>query len=208
MNYEDLRKQMVEEQLKARGIKNNKVLEVFSEIPRENFVPQSFKDKAYTDSPLPIGEQQTISQPYTTAFMTELLELNGSETVLELGTGSGYSATILSKLCKKVFTIEISPLLAIKAREKLKNLNISNVTVIINDGRLGLRDEAPFDAIVVTAATDKVPNVLIHQLKTGGRLVIPIGNKLSQKMVKITKTEQGIKTEECGIFRFVPLVGR
>ena len=198
---------MVEEQLKSRGIKNERVLNAFLEVPREIFVPQSFSEQAYTDSAIPIGEGQTISQPYTTALMTELLELGGEETVLEIGAGSGYAAAILGKLCKVVYTVEVIPILAVKARDKLKRLNISNVTVIISDGGVGLRDKSPFDAITVTAAAPKVPHALIGQLKTGGRLVVPVGNSISQQMIRIIKTEEGIKTENHGTFRFVPLVG-
>ncbi|MFH1955950.1 MAG: protein-L-isoaspartate(D-aspartate) O-methyltransferase [Patescibacteria group bacterium] len=207
MNYIDLRKQMVEEQLKSRGIKDAGVLDAFLKIPREIFVPQSFNSQAYADSPIPIGEGQTISQPYTVAFMTELLELKGEETVLEVGAGSGYAAAILGKLCKTVYTVEVLPILAIKARERLKRLNISNVTVIISDGGVGLKDKAPFDAITVTAAAPKIPSALINQLKIGGRLVVPVGNNVSQQMIKVVKTEEGAKTENYGTFRFVPLVG-
>jgi len=207
MDYVALRKRMVEEQLKSHGIKDERVLSAFLEIPREIFVPPSFGNEAYADSPIPIGEGQTISQPYTTAFMTELLELNGEATALEIGTGSGYSAAILSKLCKLVYTIEVIPLLAIKARERLTRLNISNVTVIISDGGIGLKDKAPFDAIVVTAAAPEIPNPLIRQLKIGGRLVVPVGNESSQQMIRVIKTEEAVKVENHGTFRFVPLVG-
>lgn len=207
MDYINLRQKMVEEQLKARGIRDVRVLNAFSEIPREIFVPQDFINEAYADSPIPIEEGQTISQPYTAAFMTELLELKGTETVLEIGAGSGYAAAILGKLCNLVYTVEIVALLAIKAREKLERLNVSNVVVVISDGGVGLRDKAPFDAISVTAATPKIPDALIGQLKMGGRLVVPVGNNLSQQMIRIIKTEEGIKTENHGIFRFVPLKG-
>ncbi|OIP97755.1 protein-L-isoaspartate O-methyltransferase [candidate division WWE3 bacterium CG09_land_8_20_14_0_10_39_24] len=208
MDYKALREKMVGEQLKARGIKDERVLNAFLDIPREIFVPQSFANQAYADSPIPIGENQTISQPYTTAFMTELLELKSGDTVLEIGAGSGYAAAILGKLCKQVYTVEVITVLAVKARDKLKRLNISNVTVIIGDGSIGLKDKAPFDAIAVTAAAPKVPNALISQLKIGGRLVVPVGNNFLQKMVKITKTEQGTKLVTCGTFRFVPLIGK
>lgn len=207
MDTHILRQKMVENQLKARDIKDGKVVSAFLEIPREYFVSQNYKNEAYLDTPLPIGEGQTISQPYTTAFMTQLLELEGDEKVLEIGTGSGYSSAILSKLCKKVYSIEIIPILAVKAKDVLKRLNITNVEVKVSDGSVGLRQYAPYNAIVVTAAAPEVPASLIRQLKMGGKLVVPVGNSILQQMLRVIKTESGIKIESHGGFRFVPLVG-
>ncbi len=208
MDTHILRQKMVEDQLKSRGINDGKVISAFLEIPREYFISQNNKNEAYLDTPLPIGEGQTISQPYTTAFMTKLLELKGDEKVLEIGTGSGYSSAILSKLCKKVYSIEIIPILADKAKDVLKRLNIANVEVKVSDGSVGLRQYAPYDAIVVTAAAPEVPALLISQLKMGGKLVVPVGNSILQQMLKVIKTESGIKIESHGGFRFVPLVGK
>ena len=198
---------MVAEQLRARGISDRRVLEAFLAVPREVFVPENFRDQAYADTAIPIGEEQTISQPYTVAFMSQLLGLKGREKVLEIGAGSGYAAAILSRLCRQVYTIEIKPSLAMKARASLKKLGITNVEVIIGDGRLGLAGKAPFDAISIAAAAAQIPLPLIKQLKIGGVLVIPRGGPFGQQMVKITKTGAGIKTETYGSFRFVPLVG-
>lgn len=205
--YQERRQQMVEEQLKARGINDKNILSAFLEIPREYFVSQSYKNEAYMDMPLPIGEGQTISQPFTTAFMTQLLELKGEEKILEIGAGSGYSSAILSKLCKKVYSIEIIPILAIKAREVIKRLKIANVEIRVSDGSVGLREYAPYDAIVVTAAAPEVPAPLINQLSKGGKLVVPVGASMSQQMLRIVKDESGVKIESHGGFRFVPLVG-
>ena len=199
---------MVKEQLVARGIKDERVLKAFIEVPREQFIGVSLKSQSYSDSPLPIGKGQTISQPYTVAFMTELLKLKGNEKVLEVGTGSGYQAAILSKLCKKVYTIENLPRLYSQAVATLSTLGFKNVEVFKGDGSLGLIDKSPFDAIIVTAAAPSIPPSLISQLARGGKLVIPVGDRAVQQMVRITKRGDDFKKETFGGFRFVPLIGR
>ncbi len=213
---------MLREHLEERGITNPRVLEVFREVPREQFAPPQLRNLAYEDTPLDIGSGQTISQPYTVAFMTQLLDPRPSDVVLEVGTGSGYQAAILSCLVKQVYTIERFAELAERARTVLKELGYANVEVIVGDGSLGFPDQAPFDAIIVTAGAPAIPESLLRQLKVGGRMVIPVavstGLKATlsgvervgegmQEMKKITKTEKGIREETYPGFRFVPLVG-
>lgn len=208
---------MLREHLAARGIDNDRILAAFADIPREEFVPEGYRDLAYADTPLEIGEGQTISQPYTVAFMTQLLDPQPEDTVLEIGTGSGYQAAILSKLVKKVHTIERFKDLAEGARKVLEKLGCDNVEVIVGDGSKGLPSEALakeglsdkeiFDGIIVTAAAPEIPRPLLDQLKVGGRLVAPIGSNFFQEMVKVTKTKKGLEKETHPGFRFVPLVG-
>ena len=213
---------MLRKHLAERGITNSRVLEAFRAVPRELFVPPDLSSLAYEDEPLDIGSGQTISQPYTVAFMTQLLDPQPTDIVLEVGTGSGYQAAILSRLCRKVYTIERFEELAKKAAGILKKLKYDNVSVIVGDGSLGLPGKAPFDGIIATAGAPKVPEPLIAQLKVGGRLVIPVavstGLKVAlggiervvvplQEMTKITKTEKGMEKERYPGFRFVPLVG-
>ncbi|OGC61224.1 protein-L-isoaspartate O-methyltransferase [candidate division WWE3 bacterium RIFCSPLOWO2_01_FULL_53_14] len=201
---------MLREHLAKRGITNSRVLDAFRTVPREAFVPPSLIDLAYEDNPLDIGIGQTISQPYTVAFMTQLLDPQPDDTVLEVGTGSGYQAAILSRLCRKVYTIERFGELGKKAEKVLRQLGYDNVEVTVGDGSLGLPPEAlakgGFDAIIVTAGAPQIPDPLVDQLKIGGRLVIPVGEPI-QEMLKITKTEKGLKKESHPGFRFVPLVG-
>jgi protein-L-isoaspartate(D-aspartate) O-methyltransferase len=196
---------MVEEQLRGRDITDKKVLEVMEQTPRHMFMPVYLKHLAYEDHPFPIGHGQTISQPYIVALMTELLELNGSEKVLEIGTGSGYQAAILSKLAAQVYTIEIIPDLAEEARVRLAQMGYTNVHVITGDGYKGLPQFAPFDSIIVTAAPKEIPQALAEQLKPGGKMVIPVG-EFSQQLMLITKTRSGIKKENVIPVRFVPMV--
>ena len=197
---------MVKNQLERRGIHDEGVLRVMRETPRHLFVPENLRDLAYEDGPLPIGEGQTISQPYIVALMTELLELNGDERILEIGTGSGYQAAILSPLVKEVYSIEIIKSLAEKAGEKLKEMQFHNVTVKWGDGYQGWAEYAPYDAIIVTAAPDRVPLALIDQMKIGGRLVLPVGTYF-QKLKVVTKTRDGEIGEKNIIpVRFVPMV--
>lgn len=200
---------MVEEQLVPRGISDPAVLEAFRAVPREKFIDPQYQKLAYIDAPLLIGEGQTISQPFTVAIMTQLLKLSSTNKVLEVGTGSGYQAAILSEVVKdgQVFTIERFATLASKAEKILERLGYKNIKVVIGDGTKGLPNEAPFDAIIVTAAAPKIPQPLIDQLKIGGRLVMPVGGDWHQEMTRITKEKEGIKKEFFGGYRFVPLVG-
>ncbi len=202
------RKIMVETQLASRGISDRKVLDAFMKVERHLFVPENLIESAYADHPLPIGEGQTISQPYMVALMTELLELNGNDTVLEIGTGSGYQLAILSVLSKKVYSIERFPDLALKAGETLKKMNFKNFEIKTGDGTLGWPENAPYDAIMVTAAAPDVPEAYAEQLKIGGRLLMPVGEAFLQTLVRMTKTDSGVKTEEFGGCTFVPLIGK
>jgi protein-L-isoaspartate(D-aspartate) O-methyltransferase len=203
---ENLRKEMVEKQIRARGVKDPRVLDALIRVERHNFVPPGMESSAYDDNPLSIGEGQTISQPYIVALMTELARAQPTSKVLEVGTGSGYQAAVLSVLAKEVFTIEIIPSLGKQAKEKLESLGYENVHVRVGDGYKGWPEEAPFDAIVVTAAPDHVPQPLVDQLKVGGRLVIPLGD-FYQDLAVITKTEKGIQKEKIIPVRFVPMTG-
>jgi len=206
-HYKIARQRMVEGQLIPRGIKDNRVLDAMRKVPRHLFVDEAFYGQAYGDFPLPIGEEQTISQPFMVAVMTEALELKDDERVLELGTGSGYQTAILAELCHKVFTMERISSLAGRARKVLDKLGYGNVVVRIGDGTLGWKEEALFDAIIVTAGAPEIPQPLIEQLKTGGRLVIPVGGEFMQSLIRVRKTENGIEKEDMGGCRFVKLIG-
>jgi len=199
---------MVEHQLRAQGIKDERVLAAMESVPRHLFVAPDLQAGAYDDNALPIGEGQTISQPYMVALMTELLELQGDEKVLEIGTGSGYQAAVLSKLAAEVITVERIDDLASKARRLLKYLDCSNVSVIVSDGTTGLPGHAPFDGIIVTAAAPHIPQGYIGQLKINGRLVIPVGSRFSQVLYKIKKTSEGIVSSLSTPCAFVPLIGK
>ena len=197
---------MVKDQIEKRGIRDKKVLRVMQETPRHLFIPANLKNLAYEDGPLPIGEGQTISQPYIVALMTELLNLKGNERVLEIGTGSGYQSAILSPLVKELYSIEIVKTLAERASKILKEMHYDNVTVKYGDGYKGWIEYAPYDAIIVTAAPEHIPQILIDQLKVGGRMVVPVGSKY-QKLKVITKTNEGKFGEENIIsVRFVPMI--
>jgi len=200
--------QMVQYQLIHRGIHDKRVLKAMSEIPRHRFVPDMYQHAAYEDSPLPIGEGQTISQPYMVAIMTQCLELKGDEKVLEIGTGSGYQAAILSVLAAHVYSIERHEPLATKAKYLLKDLGYGNVEVIVGDGSVGLPDHSPFQGIIVTACSPKIPQNLIDQLAIGGRLVIPVGNPFGQTLFQVVKTETGTDTKGILECVFVPLIGK
>jgi len=208
MDFAKLRESMVEEQLVLRGISDPRVLAAFRKVPREEFVPAHARPSAYNDAPLSIGRDQTISQPYTVAFMTALLDPQPTDRVLEVGTGSGYQAAILAELVKEVFTIECLPELSGEAGRVLERLGYKNVAVLVGDGSRGLAEEAPFDKIIVTAAAVRVPEALLAQLKDGGRLVAPVGGKFVQQMVRVTRVGEGFTREFFGAFTFVPLVGR
>ncbi|MGZ3536122.1 MAG: protein-L-isoaspartate(D-aspartate) O-methyltransferase, partial [Thermodesulfobacteriota bacterium] len=199
---------MVEEQIVSRGIKDAKLIEAMKKIPRHLFVEEALQSQAHTDHPLPIGEKQTISQPYMVALMTEALLLTGKEKVLEIGTGSGYQAAILAELSEKVFSVERIRSLAIRARKLLYELGYFNVEIKIFDGTFGWMEESPFDAIMVTAGSPDIPQPLIDQLSIGGRLVIPVGDALVQDLFRVTKTEEGVKKEDLGGCRFVKLIGK
>jgi protein-L-isoaspartate(D-aspartate) O-methyltransferase len=206
--YASPRRDMVERQLRKRHIRSERVLEAMSEIPRHEFVPPESRDSAYEDRPLPIGEGQTISQPYMVASMTQTLELCGVERVLEIGTGSGYQAAVLSRMAAEVFTIESRTALALSARERLARLGYASVHVHAGDGTLGLPDLAPFDAILVAAAAPEIPAPLAAQLAEGGTLVIPIGGSDNQELVRARKRDGQLVLENLYPCRFVPLIGR
>jgi protein-L-isoaspartate(D-aspartate) O-methyltransferase len=199
------RDRMVKHQIEARGIKDRRVLDTMRKVPRHCFLPLAFRIFAYEDMPLPIGEGQTISQPYVVALMTELLELKGSEKVLEIGTGSGYQAAILAELCQKVYTIEILPGLAKRAQKVLSKLGYKNIQVKCGDGYLGWPEKAPFDAIIVTCAPQKIPPPLIEQLAEGGKLVIPVG-ELNQELKLLVKVNGKIEEKSIIPVRFVPMM--
>jgi len=200
---------MVETQLIPRGIKDKRVINAMLTIPRHLFVPEeALWSQAYSDFPLPIGEKQTISQPYIVALMTEAIELKGAERILEIGTGSGYQTAILSMLAEKVYSIERISSLAARARKVLDSINCSNVVIKIGDGTLGWPEESPYDAILTTAAAPEIPKCYIDQLKIGGRLIIPVGDVYSQVLVKVIKTKDGIIKQDMGGCRFVKLIGR
>jgi protein-L-isoaspartate(D-aspartate) O-methyltransferase len=207
-DLEKLRDKMIEKHLKARGIKNPAVLDAMREVPREAFVPESMAESAYEDSPLPIGQGQTISQPYIVAAMTELLEPSKDDRILEIGTGSGYAAAILSRVAAQVFTVERYESLAAAARQRLHDLGYVNIHVLHGDGTLGWPEHAPYDAVVVTAGAPDVPKPLKEQLGIGGRLVIPTGSSLSQTLIRIRRTsENEYERENLFSVRFVPLIG-
>lgn len=199
---------MVQYQLVSRGIYDERVLRVMSEVPRHVFVPETYRYAAYEDCPLPIGEGQTISQPYMVALMTQCLELKGEEKVLEIGTGSGYQAAILSRLATHVYTIERHEVLALRAKTVLEEEGYNNVDIITGDGSLGLPDRAPFQGIIVTACAPHVPKSLLDQLEIGGRLVIPTGNPYDQVLHQMVKTEKGIESKDVLECAFVPLISK
>jgi protein-L-isoaspartate(D-aspartate) O-methyltransferase len=204
--YCKLREKMVKTQIEARGIKDIRVLSAMRKVPRHLFVPEKYRRWAYIDSPLPIGEGQTISQPYIVALMTELLNLKGDEKVLEIGTGSGYQAAILAEIVKEVYTIEILETLANSAEARLKDMGYTNIFVKCGDGYQGWIDHAPYDGIIVTCAPGHIPQPLIEQLSMGGRMVIPVGEKY-QELLLITKTRKGIDKKSIIPVRFVPMTG-
>ncbi len=206
--YARARKTMVSDQIIARGVKQKEVIDAMLAIPRHRFVEPSFEAQAYSDFPLPIGEGQTISQPFMVAYMTEALRLTGGEKVLEIGTGSGYQAAVLSMLAAKVFTIERISSIASRTRRLLDELGYESIVIKVGDGTEGWAEQAPFDAIVVTAAAPDVPPALVEQLSLGGRLVIPVGGEFVQELTRVTKKKGRIVTEKLGGCRFVKLIGR
>jgi protein-L-isoaspartate(D-aspartate) O-methyltransferase len=205
LRFSELRDEMVKLQIEARGINDQRVLEVMRKVRRHEFVPLAYQRLAYQDTPLPIGEGQTISQPYIVALMTELLRLTGSEKVLEIGTGSGYQAAILAELAKQVYTIEIMPVLAERSEGLLKRLGYENIVVKCGNGYIGWAEYAPFDAIIVTCAPEEIPVDLIEQLAEGGRMVIPVGS-VYQELKLIEKQNGQIKVKGIIPVRFVPML--
>ena len=204
----ELRAEMVERQLRKRGIRDERVLRAMLAVPRHLFVRADSLETAYSDHPLEIGEGQTISQPFMVAFMAEALELTGAEKLLDVGAGSGYSAAVYSQLASRVFAIEASAILAERARSTLANLGYANIMLRIGDGSLGWPEEAPFDAICVAAAAPAVPAPLTDQLSEGGRLVIPIGAGSEQDLVLVRKKNGALHSKTIGYCRFVPLTGQ
>ncbi len=206
--HEKRRFDMVEKQIVSREIRDERILEAMRAVPRHLFMEEALREKAYGDSPLPIGERQTISQPYMVAVMTEMLRLKGDEKVLEIGTGSGYQTAVLSRVAGQVYSVERIPALLAKARKTLEALGYSNVALRVTDGTYGWKEYAPYDAIIVTAGGPEVPPTLINQLAQGGRLVIPVGNEDRQYLHKITKGRNGTTKESISIpCSFVKLVG-
>jgi protein-L-isoaspartate(D-aspartate) O-methyltransferase len=199
---------MVREQVIARGIQDPRIIEAMLKIPRHLFVDSGLAGRAYSDSSLPIGDKQTLSQPSTAALMTQALELSGRERVLEIGTGSGYQAALLAELCLNVFSVEKIRALAARARAVLDKLHYYNVAIHVGDGTLGWSDHAPFDSILVTASSPGLPKPLIDQLAVGGRLVIPLGDEQSQVLKRIRRTASGLEEEQLGDCRFVKLWGK
>lgn len=207
-DFVQARQRMVQEQLVRRGIKDSHVLRAMAAVPRHLFVESELQDHAYEDHPLPIGANQTISQPFIVARMVEALELKGTERVLEVGTGSGYAAAILGELCTEVFSMEVVEELALKARTVLSSLGYTNVSVLVGDGTLGLEEHAFYDAVVISAAAPGIPRPLIEQLKSPGYLVFPMGEKELQTLVRIRKDRAGIREEYFGECQFVRLRGK
>ena len=208
MDYENLRKRMVREQLIPRGIKDQMVLNAFYEIERHKFIPENLRNNAYADFPLPIGEGQTISQPYIVALMTQSLDLSGKERVLEIGTGSGYQTAILAELAGEVYSIEKFEILAQRAQTILGKLGYKNIKVEVGDGTLGWEEAAPYDRIIITAASPRIPLPLISQLTENGKLILPLGESFSQILTLVEKKDGIIKSIDiCGCV-FVPLVGK
>jgi protein-L-isoaspartate(D-aspartate) O-methyltransferase len=206
--YQIPRERMIERLREHYKIKDERILDAMRSVPRHFFVPEALKTQAYRDNALPIAANQTISQPFIVARMTELLELNNQSKILEIGAGSGYQSAILSLLARQIYAIERVPQLAREAQERLNKLNISNVSLLCADGTHGLENQAPFDGILVAAGSPSLPEPLLRQLKPGGKLVIPIGeNQKSQKLTRVTRTANGFQTEDFGDCSFVPLIG-
>ena len=208
IKYARQREEMVRKQIEARGIKSPRVLAAFRQVPRHLFVSEALRDQAYGDYPLPIGEQQTISQPFIVAEMTQALDLGEDDRVLEIGTGSGYQAAILAQIVFRVYTIERKHSLYLQTRNLFDKLHYHNIVMKYADGTKGWQDESPFDGIIVTAGAPQIPDVLIDQLGEDGRLVVPVGNQHTQELIKIFRDGQNIQQTNLGGCRFVKLVGK
>jgi protein-L-isoaspartate(D-aspartate) O-methyltransferase len=208
VNYEGARQKMLDAQIRARNVRDPRVLEALRTVPRHLFVEEALRDRAYLDKALPIGEKQTISQPYMVAAMSEALELTGHERVLEIGTGSGYQTAILAELAESVFSVERIASFVPLARRRLESLGRYNVLIKVGDGTIGWSEHAPYDAILVTAAAPQLPRPLLEQLSLGGRLVMPLGAEESQTLMRIRRDEHGFHEEALGECRFVKLIGR
>lgn len=206
--YRNEREEMVEFQIRARGVRDERVLAAMRKVPRHFFVPENWERAAYEDRPLPIGEGQTISQPYIVAVMTEQSDLSPQDRVLEIGTGSGYQAALLAELTGTVISIERLPEIADRARENLARAGVTGVRIVVGDGTEGYPPEAPYDAVIVTAATPEIPGPLIDQLGKGGRLIAPVGPRECQDLIKLVKREGGVEKIPLGGVCFVPLIGQ
>jgi len=207
-DYTIARRRMVEEQIVARGVRDARVIDAMLRVPRHLFVPEALAAQAYSDFPLPIGERQTISQPYMVAVMSEALQLQGGEKILEIGTGSGYQSAVLALLARQVFSLERLPALARQARRTLDQCGFARVNVRVSDGTCGWEEEAPYEGILVTAGAPAIPQTYRSQLAIGGRLVIPVGDRISQILVRLTRlSERDYREERLFGCRFVPLVG-
>jgi protein-L-isoaspartate(D-aspartate) O-methyltransferase len=207
VKFKRQRQEMVRSQIAGRGIHDPRVLAAMEKVPRHLFVSEALMDQAYGDFPLPIGEQQTISQPYIVAEMTQALSLDPGDRVLEIGTGSGYQAAVLAEIVSRVYTIERIYALYARARKLFDRLQYHNIVTRYSDGTTGWADESPFDAIIVTAGAPRIPEVLVRQLAIGGRMVLPVGNAHTQELVRLVRTDHGIEQQNLGSCRFVKLVG-
>jgi protein-L-isoaspartate(D-aspartate) O-methyltransferase len=205
-NWKKQRKEMVEKQLVKREITDKAILQAFGEVPRHKFIPQEYKKYSYSDRPLPIAENQTISQPYIVAAMIKEMEINSDDSVLEIGIGSGYAAAILSKIVKTVFGVEMHQDLVNQAKNRLSNLGYKNIEIKQGDGTKGWEKKAPFDGVIVSAAAPEIPGPLLQQLKNGNNLIIPLGDNHIQNLTKIRKEKEGYKQDYMEMVRFVPLV--
>lgn len=205
--YQRQREEMVRRQISARGITDARVLAAMTKVPRHHFVSEALADQAYSDYPLPIGEQQTISQPFIVAEMTQALQLTPEDRVLEIGTGSGYQAAILAEIAYRVYTVERIHSLLMQARRRFDALRYHNIVTHYSDGTTGWKDQSPFDAIIVTAGAPQVPAALVQQLAMGGRMVIPVGDHYTQELIKIVRDDSGLHKTNLGGCRFVKLIG-
>jgi len=208
LNYEGARQKMLDSQIRARDVRDARVLEAIRKVPRHLFVEEALRDRAYLDKALPIGEKQTISQPYMVAAMSEALELEARDRVLEIGTGSGYQTAVLAELAESVFSVERIGSFVPLARSRLESLGYYNVLIKVGDGTIGWSEHAPYDAILVTAAAPQVPRPLLDQLKLGGRLVMPLGPEDAQMLIRVRRDEDGFHEEALGACRYVKLIGR